>query len=165
MTSDKDNYPRLIKEKAARGQSGVKSSIGQGAVILRDAHQREIRLSWDKQGQAGETRALAPGTYTVVGYRAVKKTANGTEWMITATSINFAKLVVKAGEITTVSVPRKILQSGRLVRRGSSTNVNMALTYGRGGVTIYQNGKRIPMPFRVVDGYGRTIGSGTIDYG
>ena len=132
---------------------------------MRDAHQREIRLSWDKKGQAGETRALAPGTYTVVGYRAVKKSDDGTEWMITATSIDFATLVVKSGEIATVPVPKKILQSGRLARHGSNTNVNMALTYGRGGVTIYQNGKRIPMPFRVVDASGKTVGSGTIDYG
>ena len=165
MTSDKDNYPRLVREKAAHGESGVKSSIGEGAVILRDEHQREIRLSWDKKGQAGETRALAPGIYTVVGYRAVKKSKDGTEWMITATSANFAKLIVKVGEIATVPVPKKILQSGRLLRHGSNSNVDMALTYGRGGVTIYKDGERIPMPFRVVDGSGKTVGTGNIEYG
>ena len=35
----------------------------------------------------------------------------------------------------------------------------------RGGVTIYREGERIPMPFRLVDSSGNSVGGGNIEYG
>ena len=99
--------------KAEHGDSGVRSSIEVGAVLLRDEHGREIRLSWDKKKQAGETRALAPGRYKVVGYRMVKPGSDGDEWMITATSTNFGNLNVHEGQVTEVPVPKAISQGAR----------------------------------------------------
>ena len=151
--------------EAADGESGVRSSIEVGAVLLRDGHGEEIRLSWDKNGQAGETRALAPGRYKIVGYRMVEPGSDGEEWMITATSANFGALNVRSGQSATVQVPASIQQSGRIVHRGGTTNVQMAFVYGKGGVTVYRNAARIPMPFRVVDASGRVVGSGNIEYG
>ena len=83
----------------------MRSSIDVGAVLLRDGHGDEIRLSWDKKGQGGETRALAPGRYKVVGYRMVKPGSDGNEWMLTATSAKLADLTVEAGKVVSVPVP------------------------------------------------------------
>ncbi|MCH7540118.1 MAG: hypothetical protein IH999_06945 [Proteobacteria bacterium] len=151
--------------KAEHGDSGVRSSIEVGAVLLRDEHGREIRLSWDKKKQAGETRALAPGRYKVVGYRMVKPGSDGDEWMITATSTNFGNLNVHEGQVTEVPVPKAISQGGHVRHKGSSANVMMVLAFGKGGVTIYRDGERIPMPFRVLDGSGNKVGGGNIEYG
>ena len=41
----------------------------------------------------------------------------------------------------------------------------MVLAFGKGGVTIYRDGERIPMPFRVLDGSGNKVGGGNIEYG
>lgn len=143
----------------------MRSSIGVGAVLLRDTDDNEIRLSWDRKGQAGEVRALEPGRYRVVGYRLEKKSDDGTEWMLTASSARFAELTVVAGKVVDVPVPKAIRQSGQVRSRGMNANVMMMMAFGRGGVTIYRDGERIPMPFRVVNVAGRSIGGGNIDYG
>ena len=151
--------------KAADGESGVRASIKVGAVLLRDGHGKEIRLSWDKKGQGGETRALAPGRYKVVGYRMVEPGSDGEEWMITATSAHFGNLNVHNRQVAMVPVPKAIVQGGKVDRNGSSANVNMALNYGHGGVTIYRDGRRIDMPFRVVDSAETVYAKGKINYG
>ena len=134
-------------------------------MILRDSDKNEIRLSWDKKGQSGEVRPLAPGNYTVVGYRFEKRADDGTEWMLTASSMSFAKLTVKPGTVVTVPVPKSISQGGQVSLNGHSANVMMALAFGRGGVTIYRDGERIPMPFRLIDPSGKSVGGGNIEYG
>ena len=151
--------------KATNGESGVRSSIKVGAVLLRDGHGKEIRLSWDKKGQAGATRALAPGRHKVVGYRIVEPGSDGEEWMITATSVNFGNLNVLEGQVVNVPVPKSISQGGHVSHRGENASVMMSLAYGHGGVTIYRDGQRIPMPFRVLDSSGKKVGGGNIDYG
>ena len=165
LANDKAHYPRLVKAKASKGESGVRSSIEVGAVLLRDGHGEEIRLSWDKKGQSGEVRPLAPGKYRVVGYRIEKRGGDGTEWMITASSASFADLTVETGKVVNVPVPKSISQGGHVSHRGSDANVMMMLAFGRGGVTIYRDGERIPMPFRLLDPSGNSVGGGSIEYG
>jgi hypothetical protein len=155
----------VISAKAGHGQSSISCDTPATALLLRDAHKKAIRVSWDDPKKAGEARPLGAGSYTVVGYRISKKDRSGTEWMLTSSGTDLGKVIVKPGETLDYKFPTKLdLRKGVNVNAGAG-RVSASFFYGGGGVTIYRSGKRIPMPYSLLDSKGRAVGSGSMEYG
>lgn len=140
-------------------------SFDRGSVLLEDASHRAWRLSWEENSNA-KRRALPPGHYSLQNYRVIRRDSKGSEWYLSGIPQHAPRITVRAGveqrlEIDdTINVPcqTKPHEGGWLI---------MAPISGanHSGITIYKDGKRIPLRYRISDAAGNEIASGAMNYG
>ena len=156
--------------EAAPGEGDAKSgsasaSFEEGSLIVSNAKGELIRLAWEpREGLTmpqDRRRALEPGEYRLVGYRVVTRDASGLRWHVSATG-KMKKLVVESGRDLRVDVDERI----RVAQRFDGKSAGMEIRGdGGAGLTIYRDGKRIPVPYRVVDDSGAVLARGDMRYG
>ena len=104
---------------------------------------------------------------------------HGKKWFLSATSHGHRKLQVATGKSLRVEIDPRIhlstkatAQAGKL--RGSmmfsgdsagGRHGNLLKPVRRIGLSIYRSGKRIPIPYRVLDSTGSKLASGAMKYG
>ncbi len=141
----------------------VTLSEGIGALLVKDADGQDWRLSWegDEPG-ADRRRGLPPGSYDVTGYRMIDRSREGEEWHISVTGVRHWKLEVDTGETLEVEVDATVhMRSGMRGKRATMSIVGM---HGA-GLSIYKDGRRIPINFRVTDSEGEVLAKGPMNYG
>lgn len=160
--------PRVVDGGAgpAAGEGWVVPSFERGAALLRAADGRLVRLSWEdgaaEQANPEQRRALAPGSYTLAGYRLQLRDAQGKSWHVSASAVKGVTLDVQAGRESRLEIEPTI----RIAERAQSDGVSVSVQGMKGaGLTIYKEGKRIPLAFRRLDAEGRVLGEGKIQYG
>ena len=132
-----------------------------------------------KASDKDRRRALPPGLYTITGYRLSRQDKHGKEWFLSATSHGHRKLQVSAGKPARVEVDPRIhlsmsatAQAGKL--RGSmmisgdsagGRHGDILKAVRRIGLSIYRSGKRIPIPYRILDNKNAELASGIMKYG
>ncbi len=144
-----------------------------GAVLLLDAKDKAYRLSWEsgmaerkpdetKPDDPSRVRALPPGDYRMVGYRLMRKAASGETWWASATGQPIRRLALRAGETAVLEIDPTVHVRGR----SSRTSVNVDVKgEGKSGLSLYREGKRIDLRFRLLDAEGKERTAGTIHYG
>jgi hypothetical protein len=137
--------------------------LGEGAILLVDSRERAFRVSWEAESDRTELRrALPPGDYRMVGYRLTRKAASGETWWASASAQPIRLLTLRAGETTAVAIDPKVLVRARQSR----TTVNVDVRgENRSGLSLYRDGRRIELRFRLLDPEGTARASGTIHYG
>lgn len=119
----------------------------------------EWRLSWSTP--AGRTFALPIGSYGVVTYRLIEGA-----WHISATGPPVATLDVRADAPAALDVRDGIRIRLRGAQRPSGVQAHVALTGTTGGgLSIYHEGRRIPLTCAIVDETGGELGSASLRYG
>lgn len=142
----------------------VDVNFAEGALFLKDRYDRIYRLHWGKtqEGESADVRrAIPPGTYTLIAYRIVDRSEEDL-WHIAVTSRSISRIEVKMNETTRVEIERSIGIGGELA--GGRVNL-LVQGQANAGLTIYKNGARIPIDWKLVDGDGRPLQSGAIRYG
>lgn len=155
----------------------VTPSFGAGEVILKDDHGDHFRLVWaEPAGRASERtndraasdarRPLAPGNYSVVNYRIVRRDEQGIEWFISAGGKLIRKIRVTAGAEVRLDIKPEISLECRVKSTNQGVNIQ-ALIAGaeHAGMTIYRGGTRIPISYTIRDSAGREIATGPMGYG
>lgn len=127
--------------------------------MLRDGAGRAWRLAWSSA--PGGRFALPAGSYAWLTYRLVEGT-----WHLSATAAPLATVEVRAGESATIDAKdgiqlrlRGALRPGRV-----QVEVHIGGAVG-GGLSIYRDGRRVPLTCAIVDEAGGTVGGAPLSYG
>lgn len=150
----------------AAGEGWVVPSFERGAAVLRAEDGKLVRLSWEDEepesANPERRRALAPGSYALAGYRLLQRDAEGKSWHVSASAVKGVSLDVQAGSESRLEIEPAI----RIAQRTQPRELNVSVQGMQGaGLSIYKEGKRIPLAFRRLDGEGRVLGEGKIQYG
>ena len=119
--------------------------------------------SFRRSAHRDRRRALPPGDYEVVSLRQTDRTRAGEVWHTSATGAQLGRVVVEEGEVEPLE-PDATIRVGKGLRGGEQ--VAMTITHPSGaGLTIYKDGRRIPVAFRVVAADGEVLRHGPMNYG
>jgi hypothetical protein len=175
------------RSRAGRAADGVVTialpegtELAEGEVFLRGGHHVVYRFSW-KAGDNDRCRALPEVTYQVTGYRVARVAKDGTSWRVSTTSPGYRKVAVKAGEATALAIDPTVgfevesrVEGGKIRGSAAPWGERLAVRDGadlrvgherRIGLTIYRDGKRIPLAFGVLDKEGKVLETGGLAYG
>ncbi|MEQ1893881.1 MAG: hypothetical protein ABL998_15175 [Planctomycetota bacterium] len=145
------------------GDAIVRPGFARGALLLRAPEGGTFRLSWGEDGGAGDVRrALAPGSYEVLGYRRIERDRAGAEWLASVSGPP-PVLELRAGEVTLFAPPalELTLEAGA----APISFVQVGLSDGERGVALYRDGRRIELAYVLTDASGRPLARGPLDYG
>lgn len=172
--------PRAVTAAKSDGTDQVgfiATSFEEGSLMLKDSSGEYVRLEWPKAERgrgrtaksptaADRRRPVPPGTYTLTGYRIVRRDDKGREWFIAATGKNIRKIDVTAGEEQRVEVKEEIGMNCRARRTDQGVHVQVGIMgEHHAGLTIYSAGKRIPIRYKITDADGHEIAAGPLEYG
>jgi hypothetical protein len=140
-------HPITLHAEPAAGSAAIRSDL-EGEVFLRGTGGAQYRLTW-VQGQAGEKRVVAPGQYTLTGYRVVRG-----PWMLSASGCDRA-VALRPDSTLDLRVPPTVrieLAVGPAVGGGRLNAALLSLTlrdlHGE-PLSVYKDGKRLAIPFQV----------------
>jgi hypothetical protein len=142
-------------------------SFSEGSLLLKDHDGKYSRLLWDKDDAKTDERrrGIAPGHYKLTGYHVVRRDKQDKEWFLWINLRAGRTLDVKPGALD-VSADDTITINCK-AKRGAGGVEIIAVIMGdhHAGVTIYKEGKRIPIHYRVSDKDKQTLATGTLEYG
>ncbi len=143
------------------GRSKVTSNIPVGSVVL-SGKQGLVRLTW-KKGQ--REHYLSPGDYRIRNLRVVEKKGKET-WFLSSTQPRGRALQVEAGSPLHLRLTRGILFGGKARWKGRELMLGFGLRDSQGrGLSIYRNGKRVPIRYELLSSSGKRLQSGEMNYG
>ena len=145
----------------------VTSTIRHGELFLHPAGDEQgwIRLRWSPDDE-DRSRALAPGTYVLTGYRHLASADDGTPWIWSTASAGYRRIEVKAGETTHVEVRNWLGVDTRAVFKRGKHRVGLVfLAEKKLGNTLYRDGKRITIQWQLRDALGEVLAEGPMRYG
>lgn len=172
--------PRAVTSAKASDDSEVgfvTPNFDAGSVLLRNTDGLFVRLDWPaserrRDGDAKPQtkhdgrRPLPPGKYTLTNYRIVRRDHDGREWFVSATGKNIRQIEVVAGQTHRFELKPEIAMNCSVKPMASGVGVQaMIMGEHHAGLTIYRDGKRIPMEFVIVDADGKELASGPMNYG
>jgi len=182
--------PHTIHRPPKAGSTGyglVVPSFDEGVVVLRNAKRHVVRVAWEaptpkdrkvkkgvpsvqkrrKSAAGHNSRALDPGVYTVIGYRVMRRDKTGTLWFVSATETRGLKRIsVTAGKRQRIAIDPAIAVDCAALRSKTGLRILMTITgENESGLTIFRQGRRIAIEYRVLDAQGRAIASGVMKYG
>ena len=152
-------------------------SFKEGTLFLKSTSGKHYRLEWPKEelptsGDSGtkaapdRRRALPAGEYTLTCYRVVRRDAKKVEWFISATSSDLRSLAVKPGEEQRVQVNETIHLTWSAQRGDGGLKIQAKFSgEAKSGLSIYREGKRIELGYRLTDAQKKQLASGIMHYG
>lgn len=169
LRSEPLTLPTLIASspaKATEEQGIIVLPEGEAALMLQDEFGEVLRLSWEevegRKSSADRRRALPAGQYKIVGLRQIDRSREGELWHTSVTGRQLGFLDVEEGEEQTLELDRSIILSRGL--RGQ--RIAMGITHPSGaGLSIYKDGRRIPIGYQLLAGDGRVVRHGSMNYG
>jgi hypothetical protein len=134
---------------------------GSATVVRGD---RLYRLAWPLDDK-DKRRMLAPGKYIVRTTRIERKKGEST-WFFSASSPKGRPLTVERTGRTKLALSDRLMLKGHAKPKGKGLQLGFGLrcTDGR-GVSVYRDGKRIAVRYRVLDKNGNTLAKGAMNYG
>jgi len=144
------------------GQGTVTPSFERGELFLANEDGQAFRISWMDDESAQERRRTLPaGKYVLKTYRIVRRKQDEL-WHISATRPAIMDVEVTAGENVTVEVSDAIRVNSR--RNGSQAQMSIQ-GESEAGLSIYRDGRRIRIDYRVLDADDTLLASGRMRYG
>ncbi len=138
-------------------------SFDRGALLLRDEEGTVLRLSWEEEAgaDADRRRALPAGDYKLISYRILLQDGEET-WHLSATHSKIQEVTIQPGEDLRIEVDPRIHITGRIGHGRVSIAVQGE---HKAGLSIYKDGRRIPMGYRIVGADEKELASGDYRYG
>lgn len=127
--------------------------------MLRDAEGRELRLVWEGDGH--RRRPLPAQGYVLLSYRIWRGP------FLVSGSGKLHRFALAPGEVLPLHLPARVRLDLRVISVGASARI---LLQARGpfryGVSVYREGRRIPLPYRYLNHRGEEAArGGVLDYG
>ena len=158
--------------------------------MLRDAKKRVLRIAWEPRtpkdikpknrrkgtpvgrklkasAAVNNSRALDPGVYNVIGYRVIRHDKAGVGWFVSGTeSRGIKRITVVAGSRQKIDIDPAIAVDCVSLRTKTGLRILMTITgHNESGLTIFRQGRRIGIEYRVLDEQGRSVAEGVMKYG
>lgn len=106
---------------------------------------------------------MPTGTWGLIGYRVVRRDEDGSTWHTSVTAHKpLAEVVVRSGKRTEVKIDPAVGLGVKLV--GGHVQAQVQGMKGN-GLSIYKDGKRIPLGFRLLAKGDEVVAEGKIEYG
>lgn len=144
----------------------IKPDFDEGSLFLRDDKGVVVRLAWEACGDAARDsvkgRTLPAGKYTLVGFRLFDRSRNGEVWFLSGTGTKLREIEIPASGALTLGVSRTLSVKQRF--DGESAGMEIRGAHAA-GASIYKNGARIPIAYRVLDESGAELTKGSMKYG
>ncbi|MCI0642293.1 MAG: hypothetical protein L0Y72_15940 [Gemmataceae bacterium] len=150
------------------GDGFVTPSFEAGSLLLRNKEGKFFRLLWEKR--AGEKpgdlrRALTPGVYQVAGFHVARHDSQGKEWFVWFNTKHGATVDVHRGQTASVKLDDAIQLDCRPKVSAKGIEIIAHVAGERhASITIYKEGKRIPLGYRVTDESRRVLAEGPLGY-
>lgn len=140
----------------------MRAGFDRSSVLLRTGEGKFVRLDWEAGGGAEKSIVLAPGTYQIRGYRILRRGKDGADWFISGIPPKPIDVLVQSGRTLTLLSDDTIV----IASKNASGNLGMEIRgLQRSGVSIYRDGKRIPISYELLDAAGKVVESGRMNYG
>lgn len=134
--------------------------------MLRNSTGLIVRLAWEERAgeprNAAKARTLLAGEYTLVGYRIVDRSRVGEVWFEAGSGTKLRTIEVPATGELRIDVASALSVKHRFDGASAGMEIRGA---DKAGVSIYNNGKRIPIGYRVLGAAGEELTSGKMNYG
>jgi hypothetical protein len=163
--------PRVVAEppsSAQRDHGFVTAAFAEGTLLLRDEQDNYLRLEWGSASQPATDarRALPPGSYELTGYRITRRDDNGVAWFVAATGHAIQRIQIRSGQTTAVKVGDAVQFQLTARRRGQAVVLQTPVAGdAHAGLSVYRDGRRITLRYRVTDADGRELAAGDLRYG
>lgn len=116
-------------------------------------------MSWAR-ADAERKRAVPAATYRLFGYRIVKG-----DWMISTTG-GRGEVELRRGADRALDVSSTVHVNLKARRQRGQVRVQFGITNGQHmGLSIYKEGKRVPLTYTLLDDAGNELASGSMQYG
>jgi hypothetical protein len=134
-----------------------------GALLLRGEDGHVVRVSWEESANgADRRRALPAGEYALVGYRLIREDGHGATWHVSAGGKTIRELELAAGSEQEIGIDPAI----RMAPNVKHEDFGVAIQGESGaGLSIYKEGKRIPLGYRRLAADGKPLAEGKVNYG
>ncbi len=144
----------------------ITASFDEGSLFVRGFDGKLTRLAWEARGEAAregaKARTLPAGEYTLVGYRIVDRSRPSEVWHLSGSGLKLRKIEVPASGELHIELAPKLSVKQRF--DGSSAGMEIRGADGA-GVSIYKNGHRILIGYRVLGEKGEELARGKMNYG
>lgn len=146
--------------------SGVLTpNFEEGTLLLKDKDGTFYRLGW-KKNDRDRRRALPPGAYTLTAYTLVRRDDTGKEWFLSATGRAIRTLDVRAGTEQKIALQEFAHVLCRAVPMQGGVQIQ-GVVQGEhhSGTSLYRDGQRITLGYRLSDSQGKELAAGNLEYG
>ncbi|MDH3590920.1 MAG: hypothetical protein OER88_03525 [Planctomycetota bacterium] len=134
-----------------------------GSVVLQRGD-RFVTLVWSKD-EKDRRRALPAGAYQIKTTRIVRENGDGW-WFLSSTGPARAKVSVEETSGATLDIGDTVHFKAMAKAHGKKLQLGFGITGRDGrGLSVYKNGKRVPVRYKLVNKNGKTIGGGAMNYG
>ena len=125
-----------------------------------------MRLAWEARAGAQrdpvKQRTLPAGEYPLINYRIVDRSRPGEVWHLSGSGMKLRKIEVPASGELRIEVAPKL----SVKQRFDGTSAGFEIRgVDAAGVSVYKNGKRIPMSYRILGDSGEEFAHGKMSYG
>jgi hypothetical protein len=153
-------------EKDGEAQGSVKLDFAEGSLLLKSADGKFLRIVRDSAESKDERRHLPAGSYKLTGYHLTRRDAKGTEWFLAVNLRGGRPITLKAGQTLPLKTdPAVTIACKAKVAAGTVAVTAHVAGEHHAGVTLYKDGKRILIGYRITDRDGKLLGQGMLDYG
>lgn len=141
----------------------VTSDLATGSIVL-GGGRKAFTLAWSADCKGG-ARAIPPGDYRIRSARRLARKGAAT-WVLSSCSPRSKPMKFAAGATTRLTIGETVHLGTRVVIRKGRLNIGFALTTDRKwGASVFQDGKRIPVRYELLDKSGKKLSSGPLKYG
>ncbi len=142
----------------------VRSNLEQGSIILQGPN-GDVALDW-KKDDSQRVRGIPPGTYRLRTVR-VERLQDKVHWCLSSTTPPKKRLKLGSDKKITLKVPDTVHFHGKVHRKGKR---QLQLGFGihsrnHHGLSIYRDGKRVPVAYKVLSTKGKALAWGKMNYG
>jgi hypothetical protein len=141
----------------------IEPSFKSGSVVL-SRGDGIVRVVWPLDHK-DLRRVVAPGSYTIRELR-IERMHEGAYWFLSSSGPPYQKVEIakKGSSSLDISDALACTTDAKLDGRRLVFNFSMHAKRGH-GITIFKDGKRVPVTYRVLDKDGKEIVAGKMDYG
>jgi len=157
--------PRVDAPPAAdaKPEAWIEPSFASGSVVLMSGD-RLVRVVWPL-GVTDRRRVIAPGRYSVRELRFEYRDKDA-HWFLSSSGPPFQQVEVAAKGASSLVIPEEITCATRAKRDGDELRFSFGMQARQGhGVTIFKDGRRVPVSYRLLDKDGKEMGAGKMNYG
>jgi hypothetical protein len=163
LRSEARRAPTRLDAPPAKTDEGVDvtPAFEAGSILLQRGDRLQT-LRWAK-GDEDRRRRLPEGEYLLRTTRIERE--KGKDWWFLS-STGPAKQVVRIAKGTKLELDDAVHFEGIARRKGESLQLGFGIrTRDKRGLSVYRNGKRVPVTYKLFDGKGELLREGTMNYG
>ena len=165
MRSRKTWRPQRLDQPPKKSETGtiVEPGFAAGSITLQRGD-RLFSLVWTAKDK-DRRRALPEGEYSLRTTR-LEREQQGKWWFISSSGPAKQTIRVQARPVTKLSIGDVVRFHGTAKRRRGKLQLGFSIT-GEDvrGLSVYRDGKRVPVSFRVLDRGGKVLAHGPMNYG